>query len=139
MSHAWGYAFADVVQVLLEHEERNPNSFFWFDLFTNNQHTAVALPQEWWATTFRSAIGSIGQVLLVFTPWSKPVVTTRCWCLWEMQCALWEGADLAIGLPKAEEASLRKAMTSDVKSVMQHLSDIQSQEVVVLLFLPSCG
>ena len=84
VSHAWKYPFVAVAQVLLSFsrelvESGKAQPYFWFDLFTNNQHDSAALPQEWWATTFRKQIGSIGTTLLVLMPWNDPLPLRRAW------------------------------------------------------------
>lgn len=54
VSHAWKYPFDAPFSVMMEHARDNPDAYFWFDLFVNNQNIASDLPQEWWSTTFRS-------------------------------------------------------------------------------------
>lgn len=129
VSHAWKLPFADIVAQLSLYEARHPGTYFWFDLFTNNQHTAVSLPQDWWATTFKEAIRKIGAVVLMFTPWEKPTITTRCWCLWEIFCGIETGATIEIELPAVDDASLREAIMNDIDSVMQNLCDIEAEKV----------
>ena len=34
--------------------------FYWFDVLSVNQHASQKLPQEWWGTTFRDAIATMG-------------------------------------------------------------------------------
>jgi hypothetical protein len=79
ISHAWKYDFQDVMAVMLDYAEKNPNTFFWFDLFCNNQHEAPSYPFDWWSTTFRKNIQGIGKVLLVLTPWDDPLPLRRAW------------------------------------------------------------
>jgi hypothetical protein len=80
VSHAWKCQMHDVVDCMVQHSEKNPGSYFWFDLVTNNQHEATnANSFEWWCTTFRESIKAIGSVLLVMTPWDNPIPLTRVW------------------------------------------------------------
>lgn len=79
VSHAWKYSFKDVVAVMLDYADRHAGTYFWFDLFCNNQHEAPDYPFEWWSTTFKQNIVGIGKVLLVMTPWRDPVLLTRAW------------------------------------------------------------
>ncbi|EGD79833.1 hypothetical protein PTSG_10816 [Salpingoeca rosetta] len=119
VSHAWRYKIADVLGTLLEHAEEeqakgNPEPFFWFDLFINNQNIAADLPQDWWSTTFKESIKAIGRVVLVLTPWHDPMPVTRAWCLWEIFCsASQEGVELTIRLPSAERQELKAAVMKD--------------------------
>lgn len=87
VSHAWRYRFQDLVAALETFFDENPTykeetTFFWVDLFLNNQHTAPSLPFEWWSSVFREAISEIGHTCLVLNPWKSPIPLTRVWCLW---------------------------------------------------------
>ena len=79
VSHAWKYKFSDPVDVMEQHAKDNPDAYFWFDLFINKQHGTASVPQEWWSTTFKDSIKSIGSVLLVMSPWNNPIPVTRAW------------------------------------------------------------
>ena len=48
--------------------------------------------------TFMEAVGDIGHTLLVLTPWDQPVVLSRSWCLWELNCTEQNGCELTICL-----------------------------------------
>lgn len=82
ISNAWKYNFLDVVDALQHHFSREPDVYIWFDLFSNNQHKAPNLPFEWWSDTFKNAIGKLGRVVMVLSPWNNPIPFTRAWCLW---------------------------------------------------------
>ena len=42
ISHAWRYSFCEVVVDVMEgHAKDNPDSYFWFDLFTNDQNSVA--------------------------------------------------------------------------------------------------
>ena len=75
VSHAWKYKFVLPYDVMEKHDD--PNAYFWFDVFINNQHTATANTFEWWKTTFQQAIAKIGTVLLVMSPWNAPIPLSR--------------------------------------------------------------
>ena len=75
VSHAWQYFFLLPYDVMEHHDD--PNAYFWFDVFINNQHTATSNTFEWWKTTFQQAIGKIGTVLLVMSPWNAPIPLSR--------------------------------------------------------------
>lgn len=59
-----------------------------FDAFCNNQHDISSKLFEWFCSTFKDSIASIGTVLQVMTPWNDPMPLKRAWCLWETFCAL---------------------------------------------------
>ena len=78
VSHAWKYKFVLPYDVMEHHDD--PNAYFWFDVFINNQHTATSNTFKWWKTTFQQAIAKIGTVLLVMSPWNAPIPLTRVSC-----------------------------------------------------------
>jgi hypothetical protein len=53
ISHAWAYDFSVIVDAVLQYEATHPNTYYWFDLFVNNQHDTTAKPHDWWSTTFK--------------------------------------------------------------------------------------
>jgi tetratricopeptide (TPR) repeat protein len=103
VSHAWKFRFDVPLDVMEQHATKEPETYFWFDLFINNQNIASSLPQEWWKTTFRQSIKTIGTVLLVLSPWDRPIPVTRAWCLWEIMSALSQDGVRFIGKIPNEE------------------------------------
>ena len=55
---------------------KEEEAFFWIDIFSVDENRAAdptnALPQAWWSSTFMDAIASIGQTVLVLSPWDAP-------------------------------------------------------------------
>ena len=129
VSHAWRYEFCDVVVNALEqHASEHPHSYFWFDLFTNNQNEVASKDFEWFSSTFREGVREIGQVLLVLSPWNDPIPIRRAWCLFEIFSALEDSnVTLYIKLPDRERTMLRSTLREDSKHVLQALSDIKAQ------------
>ncbi|EGD78762.1 hypothetical protein PTSG_01739 [Salpingoeca rosetta] len=128
VSHAWKYKIVDVVGTLLEFAKEHPNTFFWFDLFINNQNIAADLPQDWWSTTFKDSIAQIGRVVLVLTPWNDPIPLTRAWCLWEIFCSLsQENVELSIQLPHVQREALKGAVMTNFNAVMDTLVRVQAE------------
>lgn len=129
VSHAWRYEFCDVVVNALEqHASEHPHSYFWFDLFTNNQNEVASKDFEWFSSTFREGVREIGQVLLVLSPWNDPIPIRRAWCLFEIFSALEDSnVTLHIKLPDRERTMLRSTLREDSKHVLQALSDIKAQ------------
>ncbi len=103
----------------LEHHfvASQPDIYIWFDLFSNNQHKAPNLPFEWWRDTFLNAIGKIGRVVMVLSPWNNPIPFTRAWCLWEIYCAVSTESKFEVAItpdpdsPDSEETSFPKNYT----------------------------
>ena len=87
VSHTWSYFFSDLIAGIEafaaeslggpeEGRTKEEEAFFWIDIFSVDENRAAdptnALPQEWWSSTFMDAIGSIGQTVLVLSPWDAP-------------------------------------------------------------------
>ena len=54
VSHAWKYPFVEVVvDVMEQYNKRNPDTYFWFDLFTNDQNAKDKKDADCYSTTFR--------------------------------------------------------------------------------------
>lgn len=130
VSHAWRYSFYDVVvDVMEQHAKEHPETYFWFDLFTNNQNEVYNKDYDWFSTTFSKSIGDIGQVLLVLSPWNDPIPIRRAWCLFEIHNALAESeVKLHVNLPSGEIDELRKGVIEDSECVVQALADIQAEK-----------
>ena len=76
----------------------------WFDVFTVNQRARLQVPPDWWFTTFKEAVASIGHTVLVLMPWDDPIPLTRAWCIWEILSTIDDGkAKLEICLPAVEQ------------------------------------
>ena len=108
VSFAYAADFVELVDALEcylagEGEGAAETTFFWFDLFVNNQWAALQHDFDWWATTFRTAIQEIGKTVLVLLPWHAPIPLTRVWCLFEIYCS----CNLAVALSRTQQASRR--------------------------------
>ena len=82
VSFAYDADYVELVDALECHLEGEgegaaETTFFWFDLFVNNQWVAADKSFEWWGTTFRTAIQEIGKTVLVLLPWHEPIPLTR--------------------------------------------------------------
>lgn len=130
VSHAWRYAFYDVVvNVMEQYASRNPDAYFWFDLFTNNQNEVSSKDFDWFSQTFRNSIRDIGQVLLVLSPWNDPIPVQRAWCLFEIHNALEDSeVQLSIDLPSSEVEGFKAGVIEDEDSLIQVLSDVQAEQ-----------
>jgi tetratricopeptide (TPR) repeat protein len=99
----------------------------------NNQHEAPDRPFSWWTTTFRESIASIGTVVLILSPWDRPIPLTRAWCLWEIYCAVnleAAGVKLDVRLPAAQRPSFVHALMRDFSAALSALVriDVASAE-----------
>ncbi|KAI8801449.1 hypothetical protein BJ742DRAFT_837030 [Cladochytrium replicatum] len=134
VSHAWTNRFLDVVDAMAswcEENSRDPHTtFVWFDLFTYPQHGTVAHSRSWWASTFPSAIRSIGHVVLVMTPWDNPISFTRAWCVYEMFSCMSAGCSLSLALPPDENRRLLDALRSEEQPLYDIFENIRSERSI---------
>lgn len=130
VSHAWKYPFSSTVaDVMEQYEETKRNSYFWFDLFTNDQNAVASKDFDWFSNTFKGSIREIGQVLLVLYPWNDPIPIRRAWCLFEISSSIQErNVGLAMHLPRSEVQAMSANVVDDSKCLLQALSDIQAQK-----------
>ena len=121
ISHAWKYAFYDVVIAVMEqYASKDPDAYFWFDLFTNDQNKVGFM--------FLNSIKNIGKVLLILSPWDDPIPIKRAWCLYEIYQALEENSvEFTIDTPSGQNEKLKAAVIENPECVIQALSDIQAQ------------
>lgn len=126
VSFAYAADFVELVDALecqLESAESDGDesaTFFWFDLFVNDQWQAANKSFDWWATTFKTAIQDIGKTVLVLLPWDKPVPLTRAWCLWEISCS----SNLTVALSRAQQMAMEEDLLKDVDGIQAALSKI---------------
>ena len=128
VSHAWGGLFLDLCESVIPWAaEHDPDGFVWLDVFAVNQH-APEQPSEWWDTTFREAVGTLGHTLLVLTPWDEPLALRRVWCLWEILCTIEQNAKLTVVMPKHQMELLAKALQDDMDEVQKRVADVDAEQ-----------
>ena len=81
VSHAYSYALADSVEVMLRYEETHPGSVYWFDPFSLNQHPTPSgtVPTEQLISAFGDRIKEFEATLIVASPWDNPAFLARAW------------------------------------------------------------
>eukprot|EP00047_Mylnosiga_fluctuans_P010598 m.17122 g.17122 ORF g.17122 m.17122 type:complete len:737 (-) comp3210_c0_seq1:123-2333(-) len=92
----------------------------------DEQHDAPDRPFEWWCDTFRQSIATIGTVLLVMTPWDKPIPVTRAWCLFEMYSTMVTEAQMHVMIPGSQLVPFAEAVAADSDSVIGALATIDA-------------
>jgi hypothetical protein len=113
ISFAYSSNFIELVDGLNCFLENTPSlnrdtTCFWFDLFVNNQWEALAHDFTWWATTFKTAVQDIGHTLCFLTPWARPDMLTRAWCLYEISCS----THLSITMSRSQIEDFRATLTN---------------------------
>ncbi len=119
--HAWDSIFLDVVESMENYLDENYNHKdvpIWFDMLCLNQCKNIKLRKysyEWFKTTFSSGIEEISKVMIVTTPWDKPLIFERTWCLWEMYTALSSIRDIKFGftMPKSQYKLFKESISED--------------------------
>lgn len=129
VSHAWKYNFLNVIETLRQsqqEEEKEGNNkqifYFWFDLFSNNQHDTSNIPYEWWEGTFKSAIRRIGKTILIIHPWNNPIPLTRAWCLFEIFCSVDSNSKFDISMTLDQYNIFLDMLMNDYDSVMKMIA-----------------
>jgi hypothetical protein len=141
VSHAWKYKFVDLIAALEGWLKDKPaeeidSTYFWIDLFMNNQHGASTRPFEWWETTFRESIEAIGLTLIVFSPWQCPLYVERAWCLFEFYTTVSAGVRHEIILPPTQKAELINYLKYDYdlsKGLFGEISQINIENASAFL------
>jgi tetratricopeptide (TPR) repeat protein len=102
VSHAWQMKFLDLVRALEAFFKDKPGAIIWIDLFSTSQHATFDRGPEWWQQTFMSAIGRMGRMVMVMTPWDNPICLTRAWCLIELYACRSSRSTFAVAFPPSE-------------------------------------
>ena len=106
VSHPWQMKLLDLVRALESFFADKPDAIIWLDFISTSQHQFAPSdrPPEWWQHTFRLAIGQMGQMVMVMTPWENPVALTRAWCLYELYACRSSGSRFSVAFPPCERA-----------------------------------
>ena len=128
VSHAWRYRFLDLVRAL-EAFFADPGGvvIIWLDLFSTSQHSTFSRPPEWWQQTFVTAIGRMGQMVMVMTPWDNPVCLTRAWCLIELYACRSSGSRFGVAFPPAERARFLQDITTRPAAFYDMLGTVNTE------------
>eukprot|EP00045_Choanoeca_perplexa_P021779 m.7291 g.7291 ORF g.7291 m.7291 type:complete len:647 (+) comp8788_c0_seq1:78-2018(+) len=131
ISHAWKYPLSAPIGVMLQYAElEDAGTYFWFDLFINNQNGfEVTHSFEWLCGRFKDSIRAIGKVILVLSPWNDPIPLTRSWCLWELvsTAELDTQVEFVVRLPSGEQEKFTEAIKENAGVVYQSLLDVDAR------------
>jgi tetratricopeptide (TPR) repeat protein len=146
VSHAWTNCFAELIEVLraFEHQQQGALTtkgtkesdndankkislrpfYYWLDIVVLPQQRTNRRSVTCWSSTFREGIRSIGQTIVVFSPWRTPVYLTRAWCLWELYNAIVAETEIQILIPDCQRQSLVSTLSIEMESMIERLSSI---------------
>eukprot|EP00912_Choanoflagellata_sp_UC4_P002390 UC4_evm4s1505 len=115
--YAWSTPIIDLLEVILSFNNSiEPQiQYVWIDIFMCNQHQK---PEEGaavaWAASLSKAIKKEHRrMLVVFTPWYKPHILERTWCMYEILSALKSKVPVHMHLPQRESAFMFKALAEE--------------------------
>ena len=84
VSHAWSGYFRDLVDVAGAYQRDHRDSYFFVDLFCNNQN----VHPRWLPYELKAALRATGELLVVMAPFHDPLPFQRTWCLFELMTAV---------------------------------------------------
>ncbi len=129
ISHVYKCYFLATLDALEAHFKDNLDVFIWFDLFSMNQHTSMALSPEWVRVFLRDAIESFGHTVMVVSPWNNPIAYTRAWCVLEAYYTHVTGSKFEIAMSQAEHDDfIEKAIEDPQKVFHAMLGDISAKK-----------
>ena len=129
VSHAWKYKFLDLVKALEAFfADKGGVVIIWLDLFSTSQHSTFSKPPEWWQQTFITAIGQMGQMVMVMTPWDNPICLTRAWCLIELFACRSSGSRFGVAFPPAERARFLETITERSAAFYDMLGKVNTEK-----------
>lgn len=134
VSHAWSDTFVDTVSTIVEWGQTKPQldtEFVWMDAFAVSQHGPGLTDMQAWDSLYRAAVGEIGQVVMVITPWEHPSILSQLWCAWDFLCAVDRGAVVTFQLPASELARLAAAFETDLDSMCQGVRNTDEEAIAL--------
>ena len=89
ISFAYDDNFIELVESVELYFQTHPDcseekTYFWLDLFVNNQWGALDISFDKWTEIFRTAVQRIGHILCFFSTYKNPTLMTRAWSLFEI-------------------------------------------------------
>ena len=133
VSHCWASPFEDVLSTMQRYDENtNSVNFFFFDVFSMNQHDFADLTGSGQSSeqvrgiydvmleALTKSIRTPNRVLLALTPHYEPKLLTRSWCLYEIYIAWKVGAEVSCGfVPRSEQTVIRSLREGD--ALIEHM------------------
>jgi len=132
VSHAWRYKAKDAFPAMESYATNQPTDaptdYFWFDIFTNDQHDTLSLPQLWWRDAFMEGVRLIGHTLLILAPWDDPRPLKRAWCLWEILSTSRTNSRLSIEMAPSQIADFEEHLKDKFEKVTAAVSNIDMRQ-----------
>ncbi|KAJ3034298.1 Kinesin light chain 3 [Rhizophlyctis rosea] len=121
ISHSWQYLFLDLIDAINAFflEKDNPDPVLWIDLVSLPQSGRQQIGVEWLKTAFMDAITTIKDVLMVWSPWDRPITLSRAWCVYEIYACKHVGRNFDIALPPSELAAYKESLLQNPNDVIR--------------------
>jgi tetratricopeptide (TPR) repeat protein len=134
ISFAYGDDFFELLNSIEQYIINNPHlnkdtTYFWIDMFVNNQWISPAKDFNWWTSTFKNAIGEIGSVLLFISDWYKGPLL-RAWCIFEVYCtAINQECEFEVIMSESDQTNFFNNILNDPSvEINKMLSIIKSKK-----------
>ncbi|CAK4458118.1 unnamed protein product [Aphanomyces euteiches] len=132
VSHAWSYLYLDVVDALddfFREEGMDDSVSLWFCTFCNNQHEIESKVHAFnhWFGIFRSSLRTIGNVVMVLSPWNDPITLKRTWCVFEVYASIVENARFEIALRRSQKSTFLEDIQNE-GAFVKMLGSIKSEK-----------
>ncbi|KAH9133542.1 hypothetical protein LEN26_007069 [Aphanomyces euteiches] len=83
--------------------------------------------RPYWFGIFRSSLRSVGNVVMVMSPWNNPMTLTRTWCVFEVYTSIVENARFEIAMGRSQKEAFLQDI-QDERAFTHMLSAIQSEK-----------
>jgi len=134
LSHTWGSPFAETVAALEEYESQLPKGspicYYFIDYFAINQFDPSKDLKE-----LGQLAKNCSTLLLLTSPWDKPVVLERAWCIFEVAHAVLGNSEIVLAMPPKEKKNFHIALSerlkdyTDAVSYLEIFSNIETRKM----------
>jgi tetratricopeptide (TPR) repeat protein len=141
LSYTWGYTIGDIIDVLNNYcttNNLNPKEVYvWIDCLCVNQHRVIerkrkgeVVPFEEFESVFFKRVTSIGHILAMVAPWTKPEYLSRVWCIFELFTASQiDGCKVTIEIPSREREDFLDGLVNDYDHIHKLFGVLSSTDV----------
>ena len=140
LSHAYGYAFLDLVDAVTAWEDARRASggpgvsFFYVDLAVVCQHPSnVIVPFAELRDKFAAGVRGTARALFLLD-FAAPLSLSRAWCVFELATAVEaHGARLEVIMPPRDEGAFREALVGDFGSLVYKTCTVDTERAAAFL------